>query len=318
MKPATGTRGIGHIVIASNDVNGLQRIANAAPKLDFIYDEETNEIIDIAGASTQPDRVAQLLITKPLLVLNRKFDLRVFVLVRSFVPFEAYLHDLFYARLANKAYKEANIECDDEAVLTVSAYNADEEIAKKQHRLSRRKLRFALENEARENGRTLDWTSMMESIRNLCSELFSNSAEVIGSWPYSSAMYGVDIIFDDSASMFSYANAISNNNNTNMNISNNTCDTIDNCNKKSTISNNVYNTNAIVDTPVAKLLEVNFMPDWSPCRASCLEAPDSVSNENTPSHPDEMGFIFNEWVEDVMECLATTSNLENHPRLKLL
>lgn len=34
------------------------------------------------------DRVAQLFVDEPLLVLNRKFDMRFFVLVRSFVPFE--------------------------------------------------------------------------------------------------------------------------------------------------------------------------------------------------------------------------------------
>ena len=34
------------------------------------------------------DRVAQLLVEHPLLVNEKKFDLRIFVVVRSFVPFE--------------------------------------------------------------------------------------------------------------------------------------------------------------------------------------------------------------------------------------
>ena len=89
-------------------------------------------------ANMDGEKVAQLFVTHPLLVHGRKFDIRVYVFVRSFQvnvlyeyackitqrrfntlsntpsyislsilkkqPFEAYMHTLHYARLANKPY----------------------------------------------------------------------------------------------------------------------------------------------------------------------------------------------------------------------
>ena len=157
-------------MIVGNDDFGLRKVAEAVRKLNFLYDEVTNKVIlDITGVPDPqqfPDRIAQLLVDKPLLVLDRKFDIRVFILIRSFVPFEAYMHELFYARLANNVYTdETEKESDNEAIFTVSAYNENEEIANKQHRLIRRKLRFALEMQARSRGRTLNWNGMLCSIR---------------------------------------------------------------------------------------------------------------------------------------------------------
>ena len=55
--------------------------------------------------------------SRPLTVLGgRKYDLRVFV--RSFVPFEAYMHSLVYARVSNKVYSLS----DFEVFLTVTSY----------------------------------------------------------------------------------------------------------------------------------------------------------------------------------------------------
>ncbi len=97
IKPAQGARGIGHKVIFSQDAAGLQQAAASAPLFQ-------NDLLNlVAGCSegvnttrihpdTLPfdgvDRIAQLLVHRPLLVRGRKFDIRVFVFVRSFEPFE--------------------------------------------------------------------------------------------------------------------------------------------------------------------------------------------------------------------------------------
>lgn len=97
IKPAQGTRGLGHQIVASQDTSGLQQAAAFAPQL-------TNDLLYLtagcaSGRNTERihaetlqfdgvDRVAQLLVDKPLLALSRKFDVRVFVFVRSFEPFE--------------------------------------------------------------------------------------------------------------------------------------------------------------------------------------------------------------------------------------
>ena len=97
IKPAQGTRGLGHQIVFSQDAAGLQQAAAFAPQLsnDLLYktagcahgrntDRIHPETLQLDGV----DRVAQLLVDRPLLVQGRKFDIRTFVFVRSFEPFE--------------------------------------------------------------------------------------------------------------------------------------------------------------------------------------------------------------------------------------
>ena len=91
IKPSQGTRGFGHQIVSSSGVEGLQTAASMAP----IYPDTL--LLSMAGESNVSgntksydgvDRVAQLLVDQPLLVHKRKFDIRCFVLVRSFEPFD--------------------------------------------------------------------------------------------------------------------------------------------------------------------------------------------------------------------------------------
>lgn len=97
IKPAQGTRGLGHQIVSSQDMVGLQQAAAFTPLLsnELLYQTAgcTNgRNTDRIHPETLPldgvDRVAQLLVDKPLLVQGRKFDVRTFVFVRSFEPFE--------------------------------------------------------------------------------------------------------------------------------------------------------------------------------------------------------------------------------------
>ena len=99
IKPAQGTRGMGHNIVSDPTTRGLQQVAAFAP---MISDDKLLRLakttssqtlfdtlhVDLILSYDQTDRVAQLLVEQPLLIRNRKFDLRYFVLVRSFYPFE--------------------------------------------------------------------------------------------------------------------------------------------------------------------------------------------------------------------------------------
>ena len=90
VKPAGGTRALGHTIVTSADEAGLHRIAALCPKVDILYSSTDPTIATGVRPLTSPvgDKIAQLLIYRPLCVYEKKFDLRVFVLVRSFVPFD--------------------------------------------------------------------------------------------------------------------------------------------------------------------------------------------------------------------------------------
>lgn len=97
IKPAQGTRGLGHQIVCSEDLTGLQQAAAFAPMLtnDLLYltagcshGRNTERIHPETLTLDGVDRVAQLMVDKPLLVQGRKFDIRTFVFVRSFEPFE--------------------------------------------------------------------------------------------------------------------------------------------------------------------------------------------------------------------------------------
>lgn len=275
VKPAQGTRGLGHHILAPQTKKPLASEVSLSSDDDFetlLYGSEAYSMLNEAAQVTelfptellpQPfikisipdynqhvvttDKIVQLLVHKPLLVTGRKFDIRLYVFVRSFVPFEAYMHTLFYARLANKLYNVKEI-VDQEVVLTVSAYNEDMDIANKQTRMTSEDLKSQLIQE----NPSLDYDAMILTMQDMVKDLFSSVATSIGEWPQCSAYYGVDAIFDHH------------------------CDL----------------------RPQAKLIEVNFMGDWKGVKGICRDEDQ-----------------FNEWVNDLVTCLATRDDMQSNPRL---
>lgn len=74
IKPAQATRGAGHYIAmqGEDDIDASTILAQAA-----------DPVVNNTG-----DRVAQLLVRAPLLISKKKFDLRIFTVVKSFEPFE--------------------------------------------------------------------------------------------------------------------------------------------------------------------------------------------------------------------------------------
>jgi hypothetical protein len=140
----------------------------------------------------------------------------------------AYVHELFYARLANKQYSIEEL-MDNEVAITVNAYAEDIEIANKQQRI----FHHNLEAELKSSYSNLNFKAMIKNSHTLLGELFGGAANSIGSWPNSSAYYSVDIIFDTSD-----AELLSDNEKADKSI------------------------NESIVVPSSKLIEVNFMGDW--------------------------------------------------------
>jgi len=175
-KPSQGTHGIGHKI-----VDTLIDAANSAPQL--------------SQNSLEFEKIVQLYVEKPLLVLGKKFDMRCYVFVRSFVPFEAYFHDFFYVRLANKDYDSKKFRDQEISITTISAYSEDPNLSSKdQKRLTKEELKTTLITE----NPNFDWENFVGSIFKFLSELFSGISTSVGHWPRSSAYYSIDIIFDNS------------------------------------------------------------------------------------------------------------------------
>jgi len=255
VKPSQGTRGKGHRVIPAIDKysvelkettpwspleRGLAAVAAAAPqyridlRMNGLHEEEIKDgqPNSVKGDGYEQyahdgDKVAQLLVEFPLLVKGRKFDLRMFVLVRAFEPFEAYMHQLYYARLANKPYDVSNL-CDQEVSLTVSSYRSNLVESAKQERLMAEELQDLLIQEDPQ----LDYHKHIhEKCYRLLCELFGGVARSVGRWPCSSAYYSVDVILDDQQR----------------------------CSRKSVGG---YEEEEVDVGPSPKLIEVNYMGDW--------------------------------------------------------
>lgn len=100
IKPAQGTRALGHQIIADPGVDGLHHAAVATPLLPgevlqaMIGAKDEKQLHSVIGTSHDltpfdgSDRIAQLFVERPLLIGNRKFDMRYFVFVRSFYPLQ--------------------------------------------------------------------------------------------------------------------------------------------------------------------------------------------------------------------------------------
>jgi len=101
------------------------------------------------------------------------------------------MHELFYARLANREYDPSLVDEDEQVALTVCAYSEDAAIASLQERLFRGQLRYALEAEG-----FTKWDALVTSCRTVCRELFRSAAPSVGICPRSAAYYSLDIILE--------------------------------------------------------------------------------------------------------------------------
>jgi hypothetical protein len=289
IKPAQGTRGQGHRIVDFYHVSSsvpieeqLQYIATLSPLIplrDLPLPISPSLQTEYLTTGEITDRVAQLLVTYPLLLHQKKFDCRYYVFVRSFEPFEAYLHELYYARLANKIYEIALLQ-DQEVALTVSAYDENKEIAGKQERCLYTEIPSILKADYGEG--VIDIDTMKDKTFQMFQDIFGNAGNhEIGHWPNSSAYYGIDVIYDASE----YYNAITN-----------------------------HTATAYLEpsqplprpqqrfVPEPKLLEINFMGDWHGLEVAVGDQLE----------------LYYQWVEDLLTVLATKVDLNNHPRLTRL
>lgn len=140
------------------------------------------------------DRVAQRHVDAPALLQGRKFDVRVYVAVRSFAPLlEARIDARYYGRVARAAWRDDATSLDDYAThFTVSWYNNGEECVPDASSLPPLLGRAALEAAAAAEG--WDWGAADAALRSALRELFT-AASAVGPFPAGRALYGCDVIF---------------------------------------------------------------------------------------------------------------------------
>lgn len=151
------------------------------------------------------DQVAQLYVDRPLLVKQRKFDLRFFVLVRSFDPLDVYIHPYHYGRLAPKPWKSTWNEgkCDatesagsDGSHFTTHTSETGERLLLGPEELVEHAAsnKFSLSSTTSFGLQT--WKEALDASYQCLSELFSGIGPLVGEWPCSRAYYGCDILFE--------------------------------------------------------------------------------------------------------------------------
>lgn len=84
VKPCIGTQARGHRIFSIE--SGLEEIAQYVTRLHI--EQDADDPRGFVIKTDKVDSIAQLLVTSPLCVLGRKFDIRAYVFVRSFEPFE--------------------------------------------------------------------------------------------------------------------------------------------------------------------------------------------------------------------------------------
>ncbi len=155
-----------------------------------------------AASAPGGDRVVQAYERTPLLLAGHKFDVRVYVAVRSFSPLDAAVHCGYYGRVAaaplaeprattagQRLGNDAGVDLD--AHLTVSWYSPGAESGAASRVIDSAAIAAAAAREG------VDWaTQVHPALMAALSQLFEGAGalRIGGGYPDSRALYGVDVL----------------------------------------------------------------------------------------------------------------------------
>ncbi|KAL3635228.1 hypothetical protein CASFOL_019775 [Castilleja foliolosa] len=160
---------------------------NMARSIDTTVTQSLSAIIRLM--ETGP-KICQKYIEHPALFKGRKFDLRYIVLVRSMIPLEIFLADVFWVRLANNTYSlEKRSLFEYETHFTVMNYRG------KLNQLDSPEFVKEFEQEYH-----VQWLDIHLRVKQMIRSVFESAAAVHPEMhsPTSRAMYGVDVMLDHS------------------------------------------------------------------------------------------------------------------------
>jgi tubulin--tyrosine ligase-like protein 12 len=136
-------------------------------------------------------KICQKYIEKPALYQGRKFDLRYIVLLRSIQPLEIFLSDVFWARFSNNQYTtDKNSLSEYDTHFTVMNYGGRPLNHINAHD-------WVPEFEKEHN---VKWQDIHQRVRNVLRAVFEGAIATSPNMhsPTARAIYGVDIMLDDS------------------------------------------------------------------------------------------------------------------------
>ncbi|GJP34751.1 hypothetical protein CLOM_g19180 [Closterium sp. NIES-68] len=162
---------------------------NLARSMDATVSRHLAQILRLG--ETGP-KVCQKYISRPALFNGRKFDMRFIVLLKRLKPLEAYLSDVFWARIANKAYSQMEDSLSDfQTHFTVMNYSGHKYEHVPTHEFVR----------AFEQQHNVTWQSIDQSVQRMLRELLAAAVtvhpEMQPDGDTCRAIYGVDVMLDD-------------------------------------------------------------------------------------------------------------------------
>ncbi|CAK0782888.1 hypothetical protein CVIRNUC_006083 [Coccomyxa viridis] len=179
------------IADAGQDNHWVVKPAQGARSMDLCLTDSEAMLVRMRGAPGG-DRVVQKYIPQPVLYKDRKFDLRVYLVVRSFAENDAYLYRSWYGRIANKAYSGdmSASQADWEQHFTVACYDDDPEVSSRQLMVPKESIMDSLQ----EQGYSVP--ELEQQLQTIGRSIVEAASMKIGSWPRSKALYGLDILLD--------------------------------------------------------------------------------------------------------------------------
>jgi len=160
---------------------------NAARSLDSYISDNLSCLLRMS--ETGPKIITKY-IENPVTYEGRKFDLRYCVLLKSVEPFEVYVYNYFWIRLANVQYGLTDFE-NYEKHFTVMNYTP--------HNMTQ--LMCPEFMKGMESQYNIKWEDVQKKINEMCKKVFqaavANDAPYgISPYPQSGAMYGIDLMLD--------------------------------------------------------------------------------------------------------------------------